>query len=117
MFIAPSSRATTGPLCASSVTWGITAFLQPASALDEARNRSLRDPGIFAVEMTEPVLMPTQLVGRAVAHVRQAGGDADALIRAHELPRTVEKDPFVLLPVPRIRAILDDAERAARDPF
>jgi AraC-like DNA-binding protein len=61
--------------------------------------------------------MPTQLVGRAVALVRDAGGDADALIRAHELPRTVETDPFVLLPVSRIRAVLDAAERAARDPF
>jgi AraC-like DNA-binding protein len=63
-----------------------------------------------------PVPMPTQLVGRAVALVRDAGGDADALIRAHDLPLTVETDPFVLLPVPRLRAVLDDAERAAGDP-
>jgi AraC-like DNA-binding protein len=61
--------------------------------------------------------MPTQLVGRAVALVRAAGGDADGFIRAHELPRTVERDPFVLLPVPRLRAVLDAASLAARDPF
>jgi AraC-like DNA-binding protein len=61
--------------------------------------------------------MPTQLVGRAVALVREAGGDADGLIRAHDLPPTVETDPFVLLSAPKLRAVLDAAERAARDPF
>jgi AraC-like DNA-binding protein len=61
--------------------------------------------------------MPTQLVGRAVARVRAAGGDADGLILAHDLPPTVESDPFILLSVPRLHAVLDAAERAANDPF
>ena len=60
--------------------------------------------------------MPTQLVGRAVALVREAGGDADGVIRELGLPRTVESDPFVLLPVPRLRAALDRAAAAAGDP-
>lgn len=61
--------------------------------------------------------MPTQLIGRAVALVREAGGDADGLIAAYDLPPTVERDPFVLLPVAVIHALLDAAGRAARDPF
>jgi AraC-like DNA-binding protein len=61
--------------------------------------------------------MPTQLVGRAVARVRAAGGDADGLILAHDLPPTVESDPFILLSVPRLHAVLEAAERAANDPF
>jgi AraC-like DNA-binding protein len=61
--------------------------------------------------------MPTQLVGRAVALVRRAGGDADGLIQAHDLPGTVESDPFILLSVQRLRAVLDGAARAARDSF
>lgn len=61
--------------------------------------------------------MPTQLVGRAVAHVRDAGGDADGLIRELGLPPTIETDPFVLLPVGRIRDALDAAALAAGDPL
>lgn len=63
------------------------------------------------------ITMPTQVVGPALARVRAAGGDADGLIKAHDLPLTVEGDPFVLLSAPRLRAVLDAAERAAKDPF
>lgn len=60
--------------------------------------------------------MPTQLIGRAVSVVRDAGGDADALIQAFDLPPTVERDPFVVMSVPRLRAALDAAETASGHP-
>lgn len=61
--------------------------------------------------------MPTQLVGRALGVVRDAGGDADALARRFDLPPGAEVDPFVLMPVPRLQAFLDAAATAAGDPF
>jgi AraC-like DNA-binding protein len=59
--------------------------------------------------------MRSQLVGPLLRLVRAAGGDLAALRAAHALPATAESDADVVLPLPRFRALLDDAERATGD--
>jgi AraC-like DNA-binding protein len=61
--------------------------------------------------------MRSQLVGPALAVVREAGGDADGLIRRFELSREAERAAEVVLPLDRLHAFFDEAERAAGDPF
>ncbi len=59
--------------------------------------------------------MPSLLVARVVSHVRAAGGDADGLIRDFDLPPTVEHDPITVVPLRRIHALLEAAERITGD--
>jgi AraC-like DNA-binding protein len=60
--------------------------------------------------------MRSQLVGPALAVVREAGGDAGALARRFELPAGAERAAEVVLPLDRLHAFFDEAERAAGDP-
>lgn len=60
--------------------------------------------------------MPTQLVARVLAYVRtSAKGDAGKLRAAFGLPPSVASDPMVLMPVARLYALLDAAERETGD--
>jgi AraC-like DNA-binding protein len=61
--------------------------------------------------------MRSQLVAPALALVREAGGEVGPLLRDFSLPKTVEKDAEVTLPLDRLRAFLDAAALAAKDPF
>jgi AraC-like DNA-binding protein len=61
--------------------------------------------------------MRSQLVGPALALVRQAGGDAAQLSRKFDLPASAERDAEVVLPIERLQQFLDAAADAARDPF
>jgi AraC-like DNA-binding protein len=61
--------------------------------------------------------MRSQLVGPALALVREAGGDAGALIKRFQLPPSAETDAEVVLPLDRLQSFLDAAEIEARDPF
>lgn len=61
--------------------------------------------------------MRSQLVGPALALVREAGGDAAALVRRFSLPDDAERAAEVVLPLDRLRAFLDAAAAEAGDPF
>lgn len=61
------------------------------------------------------IAMPSLLVARVIAHVRALGADADGLIRDFDLPPTVEHDPIAVVPLRRIHALLEAAERMTDD--
>lgn len=63
------------------------------------------------------IQLPTLLVGRVIAHLRERGHDPAALITRYGLPPTVESDPMTVLPVARLHALLDEAAQVAGDPF
>ncbi len=61
--------------------------------------------------------IPTFLVGRVIAFLRERGVDHGAFITRYGLPPTVESDPMTVLPIARLYAFLDEAAIAAGDPF
>src|SRR3954463_374028 len=61
--------------------------------------------------------MRSQLVAPVLKRVRALGGDVGKLVRAFGLPKTVEQDAEVVLPLSRFRALLEAAEAEAKDPF
>jgi len=61
--------------------------------------------------------MRSQLVAPLLALVRERGVDPAALIRRFELPADVLDAPEVVVPLPTLHALLDEAAAAARDPF
>lgn len=63
------------------------------------------------------VLLPTTIPVRFLSYVRKRGGDADALIRAFELPPAVEQQPFIVLPLRTIVAFSEAAARLMKDPL
>src|SRR4051812_14464231 len=61
--------------------------------------------------------MRSQLVAPALELVREAGGDVAALLKQFALTKSAERYAEVVLPLDRLHAFLDAAERAAKDPF
>jgi AraC-like DNA-binding protein len=61
--------------------------------------------------------MRSQLVAPVLKRVRARGGEVGKLVRAFGLPKTVEQDAEVVLPLSRFRALLEAAEAEAKDPF
>jgi AraC-like DNA-binding protein len=61
-------------------------------------------------------LLRSQLVAPAMAMVREAGGDVEALLRRFELPPSAETSADVLLPVKALQGLLDAAAEASGEP-
>lgn len=62
-------------------------------------------------------LIPTRLIGRTCSLLRARGIGLDPLFSAFQLPKTVEQDPFVLLPADQIEQFLQTAADLANEPF
>lgn len=61
--------------------------------------------------------MRSHIVGPVLAYLRDRGVDPTRLAARFDLPGDVEAAPAVVLPLARLHAFLDDAERLAGDPF
>ena len=61
--------------------------------------------------------MRSQLVGPMLALVREAGGDAAALRKRFDLPRSAETEAELVLPLEQLHAFFDAAEQESRDRF
>jgi len=59
----------------------------------------------------------SQIIGPALARVRAAGGDVDALIREFALPAAAEREKELVLELHRFHALGDALAAAAHDPF
>ncbi len=71
---------------------------------------------VGGIGITEPLIY-SMVVRALVAAVRARGADADALIARHGLPANVEQLPDLVLPLPALRAVADDAATVLGDTF
>jgi AraC-like DNA-binding protein len=61
--------------------------------------------------------MRSQILGPLLSFVRERGGNADELIRAHDLPPNVESASDVELALPAFQALFAEAEQMLGDPM
>ncbi|APR75711.1 Transcriptional regulator, AraC family protein [Minicystis rosea] len=61
--------------------------------------------------------MKSQIVGPVLSHLRSLGLDPSVLVDKLGLPPGAETDPEIVLPLAKLHALFEEAERASNDPF